>query len=58
MYGPVRTVLWEDGPLRGASYPTLSAQARGSAPRPRLREGRLKGKVCTDSPSLPLDTLC
>ena len=23
MYGPVRTVLWEDGPLRGASYPTL-----------------------------------
>ena len=22
MYGPVRTVLWEDGPLRGASYPT------------------------------------
>ena len=32
MYGPVRTVLWEDGPLTGTSYPTrelpLAAQKR------------------------------
>ncbi len=32
MYGPVRTVLWEDGPLTGTSYPTPEGDLRRKLP--------------------------